>query len=167
MDIQAFLELSSKMRKQQNTNLTIGQALEQLSKMPPTAKIKVDNSGMEEHKNYLIDLYKNPNYAEENKDEFYDMYLCDDWSSYRGYYEDMRIGVTNELCEFTVQQLIDLLNSAKAKGKMYGYKGGEFSVDDSTILWLEKLYNYCSGIAPIQFYKIDDENILLITKHIA
>lgn len=48
---------------------------------------------------------------------------------------------------------------------MYGYKGGDFKIDESTILWLDD-HGQARGIAPIKFYKLNENNVLLITKFV-
>jgi hypothetical protein len=156
MSIEFMMKMVSDMRKSQSSNMTIGDMLKKLSTFPKDAVISLDRNGFEE--------YRESNYAESNYPT--EMYISGEWDSYRGYYEDMMIGIKRDNTDYTVSQLIELLESAKAKGIMYGYKGGEYSVNDNTILWLEEECDRCRGIAPIGFYEVDKNNVLLITKHI-
>lgn len=67
------------------------------------------------------------------------------WSSYRGYYEDLAIGYTDENPhEFTVKDFLDILYEAKA-GTLLGYKGGEFRVDNKTNIWVAQGSSQCTG----------------------
>ena len=57
--------------------------------------------------------------------------------SYRGYYEDLALGYTDEYQkeDTTVEALLKILE--EAVGKTYtGYKGGDFYMDENTALWV-------------------------------
>jgi hypothetical protein len=53
--------------------------------------------------------------------------------SYRGYYEDLAIGFSNNT-DCTVAQLIAMLEAANGK-TFTGWKGGQFTMDDDTAMW--------------------------------
>ena len=61
--------------------------------------------------------------------------------SYRGYYSDLSINIEGGTSD--VQEVLNDLN--QADGDMFtGYKGGEYFMDSSTLLWAD-FYSCCSG----------------------
>lgn len=156
-------------RKRQSSNLTIGEMLEELKALPLQAKIKIDMGFAKKFRDYMVNLfYDEPEYAEERAREFENcqLYFTGKYYSYRGNYFDMAVDVKKQENEFTIKDMIGLLNRAKDEGEMYGYKGGEFSINDNTILWLEIAEDEANGIAPVKFYKLSDDEVLLITKYV-
>lgn len=167
--IEEYMNILDAVRKQNSSNLTIGKMLEELKALPFQAKIKIDMSFAKDYSDYMLELFNDdPEYAEERAREFKDcqFYFSGTYYSYRGYYCDMAIGIKKKESEFTVKDMIELLNNAKNEGKMFGYKGGEYNINDNTLLWLEIGGNEASGIAPIKLYKLNDNEILLITKFV-
>ena len=169
MNYDFLLNAISVARKSHAKNMTLGKMLSRLEQFPKRSIITVDNHGMDKYKEAMIELYHDePEYIKklEKEGDFFDMFLCDNWDSYRGYYEDMYIGITNVKSDFTVGELIELLKRAKGVGKMWGYKGGEYTVDDNTLVWLEKEKNEAKGIAPVALYKGDNSNVILVTEYL-
>lgn len=63
-------------------------------------------------------------------------YFDGTFGSYRGYYEDIYIGMHHENIGFnTVGKLKDTLHKALLNGIMYGHKGGEFPITPNTLVW--------------------------------
>lgn len=108
MNIESIIKLMKDTRIENATNLTIGEAIQKLNSFSESDKL----------------LFSNGHYF----DGTYD--------SYRGYYEDMYIGWDDEDKGFnTVGKLKEVLNDALDVGVMIGYKGGEFSIAEDTLLW--------------------------------
>jgi hypothetical protein len=86
-------------------------------------------------------------------------FIPNGWHSYRGYYEDLAIGYSDNISgghdEFTVKDLLNILAEAKA-GTLYGHKGGEYKVKDATSVWVSKDSSQCTGtyIKSIQDYSL-------------
>src|SRR2546422_785007 len=71
-----------------------------------------------------------------------------DFFSDRGYYRYMALKIckeTNESIVSTVGDFLSLLNKALSKGNMVGYKGGDFEINNDTILVLNYNYNSSEG----------------------
>lgn len=137
MNIESIMEFVNQSRKNSAGNLTIGKMIERLKKFNKDANFLLSDGS----------------------------YLNNSFDSYRGYYEDMYIEIStikNETTINTVSELLCLLNRAKEEGEMIGYKGGNFSIDDSTILWLDT-YGNCDSIYPCEIINFEN-NALIIVK---
>ena len=109
MNVESILNMVSDIRRSSAGNLTIGTMLDKLNQYDNNDKIK-----------FLNGEFFNGNFG-----------------SYRGYYEDLCIGYDDKDQGFnTVKDLKDTLTKALDKGVMYGYKGGEFSINEDTLVWL-------------------------------
>jgi hypothetical protein len=56
-------------------------------------------------------------------------------SSYRGYYEDVAIGWSEDADSMTAKQLLEAFKAANGKTQQ-GYKGGTYTVNDDTAVWV-------------------------------
>ena len=63
--------------------------------------------------------------------------------SYRGYYSDLSLNIEGGDEVTTVGKLLDDLNSADGD-TFTGYKGGDFTMDSSTLMWAD-FYSCCSS----------------------
>ena len=73
--------------------------------------------------------------------------LTGEWGSYRGYYDQMFIGYRRKGRNYsTVQEIKDIIHEALGEETMYGYKGGEFSVDNNTEICFAQDYKSCGGL---------------------
>lgn len=84
-------------------------------------------------------LIKLNNYSDNTKIRISDgTYLISEYGSDRGDYSDMYIGYTRNKDSKnilnTVGELKKLINQALSFGRMTGYKGGEFDIDNSTFV---------------------------------
>jgi hypothetical protein len=78
--------------------------------------------------------------------------------SYRGYYSDLAIDSSKELC--TVEKFLTLLDNIVGK-TITGYKGGEFDMCDDTPLW-SATFGSCGRI--IYDMTITTKEVILKTK---
>ena len=86
------------------------------------------------------------------------------YDSYRGYYKDLYIGFEDEDMGFnTVGKIKEVLNKALDDGEMEGYKGGEFSIEQDTLVWFATYGTTYEAEMIVDVIKVDD-NILIITK---
>lgn len=134
MDIKQILEMASEMRKSGASNLTIGEM-----------QSKLEQFNNEDQVTFLNGKY-----------------FDGDFDSYRGYYVDMYLGYSDEdQGKNTVEDLKQALESALKQGVMEGYKGGTYSIDHDTLLWLSS-YGCCGDmIVDVVEYKGD---IVIVTK---
>lgn len=89
-------------------------------------------------------------------------YFDGDCGSYRGYYKDLYIGHDDKDNGFsTIGHLKEALNKALDEGEMYGYKGGEFPIDNDTLIW--SAYYGSTGEMVVDIKKIDGR-VYIITK---
>lgn len=136
MDINALLKSVNEMRKASAGNLTIGETLEKLYAFNGEEKITLTNG----------------------------KFLDGTFDSYRGYYEDLAIGFSSDDKGFnTVGGLKDVLTKALDDGEMYGYKGGEYSIMDSTLVWLGNYGTTFEAEMLIDIQKVNGQ-IFVITK---
>jgi hypothetical protein len=134
MDMQSVVKMVSDIRKQSAGNLTIGKILDKINGFDGKETFALTN----------------------NK------YLTGEFDSYRGYYEDLALEYHEEDTGFnTIEQLKRLLNNALQAKKMYGYKGGGFSITKDTLVWVANYSHLGEMIIDIQ--KIND-SIIVITK---
>lgn len=152
MDIEEFMQMLSNARKENCGNLTIGKALEQLRQFPKDCVIVLDKHGFKQidSENCYYDDIQG------------DLYLKNYFDSYRGYYEDGYIGISTKNRHLTVENLIELLKVSKEKGVMYGYKGGEYAINDNVVLWLSPDSSSCIGIYPTKFMQNQSDNTVLM-----
>lgn len=71
--------------------------------------------------------------------------------SYRGYYEDLAIGYESG-GECKVSDVVKWLEDANGQ-MFYGYKGGEYIMDDETVVWVAN-HNEAGGTAIVDV--VDD-----------
>ncbi len=129
-----LMKAVSDARKASAGNLSIGEMLDKLNKFKDDEQITFTN------------------------EKFHD----GTFDSYRGYYEDMYIGWSNsDNGANTVGSLKDTLITALNQGEMYGYKGGDFSIDRDTLVWMAEYGNTGDMIVDVQ--KIDG-HIFVVTK---
>lgn len=81
--------------------------------------------------------------------------------SYRGYYEDLALGYTSE-GSITVRELKELLSSSMGK-TFHGYKGGEYTMNENTLLWVAN-YREAGGTAITGVTKISYQVILMTSR---
>lgn len=153
-----------KLRSLEKT-MRIGQALEELEKLPKNAEVKISMEWLEPYKEYY-NKFDDKEYAENRKHEYDNkqMYFDKTYGSDRGDYAKMYLGFTFEETTTTVQDLIDLLLNAKKEGEMIGYKGGIFNIDDNTLLTIAE-YGYSEGIQPTHF-ELKDNIVIMHTTYI-
>ena len=83
--------------------------------------------------------------------------LIPEFSSYRGYYEQLAIDYTDEPADdFTVRDFKNLLEEALDQGTMEGYKGGTFSIDCDTEVVLAN-YGCSGGFFIAEFIEREDD----------
>ena len=132
--IKEMLSMISDVRKSSAGNLTIGDMYTKLSQFDESEKVVFSNG------------------------DFFD----GDFDSYRGYYEDLYIGRSDKDEGFdTVGQIKAALDKALDVGVMHGYKGGEFSISDNTLVWFSS-YGDCGDMI-VDVQKINGD-IFIITK---
>lgn len=80
-------------------------------------------------------------------EELLNVELTGEWGSYRGHYDQMFIGYRRKGGNYsTVEELKDIIYEALGAETMYGYKGGEFSVDSSTEICFAQDERSVSGL---------------------
>jgi len=139
-------------------SLNIGNALKELHSFPKDNVVIIDNTGME---GYVKD-------AKEKGDadcKFFKMYFTHSSGSYRGHYCDLMLEIGSQEKITTVKQLINVLELDLKMGTVYGYKGGEYKINENTLLWLDE-YSKARSIAPIKFVKAEKNEVILLTKFI-
>ncbi len=99
--------------------MNVGELIASLSELPASDYLRIDRSPVELSVSEL--------------------------GSYRGFYEDLAIAVEparhGKIC--TVGDFLALLRAAVGS-TIYGYKGGEYTVRESTRVWISN-YGECSG----------------------
>lgn len=82
-----------------------------------------------------------------NEEEELNVELTGEWGSYRGYYDQLFIGYSQGGKNYSnVKLLKNIIEEALNEGEMYGYKGGEFSVDDNTEVCFALDYSSVGGL---------------------
>lgn len=162
MNLQDYFDVYMELLQNRETTMRIGQALEQLSKLPKNAPIQISMEWLEPYKKFY-DTFDDRKYAEEKKHEYdgKQMYFDKSFDSDRGDYANMYLGFTYEETKTTVQDLIDLLNTAKEQGEMVGYKGGIFPINDNTLLTIAE-YGFSEGIRPT-YFELKDNVVIMHT----
>lgn len=145
MNLQDLVDTYLDILRSFEKTMRIGQALEELEKLPKNAEVKIS---ME---------WQQPYY--DNKQ----MYFDKTYGSDRGDYAKMYLGFTFEETITTVQDLIDLLLNAKKEGEMIGYKGGVFKINDDTLLTIAE-YGYSKGIQPT-YFELKDNIVIMHTTY--
>ena len=85
--------------------------------------------------------------------------LNGEFDSYRGYYEDLAIDKDYASDESTTSTVFDfkkVLNNALEQGEMYGYKGGDYSIDESTLVWFGSYGTTSGSLKIVGVYEIQD-----------
>ena len=164
MDYQTLFNNIMALNRMRETTMRIGEALKQLEKLPKNAEVEISMEWVDKYKEY-INTFDDKEYIARriSKYDKKQMYFDKSFGSDRGDYANMYLGYTYEPTKTTVQDLIDILNNAKKQGTMYGYKGGEFDIDDSTLLTIAE-YGYSEGIRPTNFELIGDK-VIMHTKY--
>ena len=136
MDLfERMMEKMNKERIENSKNLTLGALLERLS-------------NFEDYKEIILSTGD---------------FLKNSYDSYRGYYEDISIEPsTDNEDNMTVGKLEELVNKALSDGIMYGYKGGEFGIESSTLVWVA--FYGCTGQMLVDIQEIDGK-VVAITKY--
>lgn len=107
--IEEMLKAMEEARKNNTSCLNIRELLDKLEKFDGETIIKLINS----------------------------KFLDGQYDSYRGYYIDLALGFSDEDHGIsTVNDLKNILMKALNDGEMYGYKGGDYSIVGSTLVWL-------------------------------
>lgn len=88
-------------------------------------------------------------------------------ASYRGYYEQLAVGFTDEI--FLKEAFPTVLDFASALKNMVGkqiegYKGGLYTVTKDTLLRVAK-WGTCSGTVIVDARKFDYKGVLLVTRY--
>lgn len=132
-DFQSLSKLISEARKMSAGNLTIGQMLNKLNAFDDDVRFTFTNG----------------------------KYFDGTYDSYRGYYEDLYIGYSDDDKGFNyVGKLKQVLNKALDDGEMYGYKGGEYSINNDTLVWLAQ-YG-CTGEMVVDIQKLGEEIYIIV-----
>ncbi|MEM7765230.1 MAG: hypothetical protein AAF290_14280 [Pseudomonadota bacterium] len=86
--------------------------------------------------------------------------------SYRGYYEDVAIDYRSDLFDRrkTVNQFLQDLRECLGS-TITGYKGGDYTVRESTALWVAK-WGQCSGVGVVGIRKIGKQYVVIKIKEI-
>ena len=130
-----MMEKMNKERIENSKNLTLGALLEKLS-------------NFEDYKEVILSTGD---------------FLKNSYDSYRGYYEDISIEPSTENEDnMTVGKLEELVNRALSDGTMYGYKGGDFDIESSTLVWVA--FYGCTGQMLVDLQEIDGK-VVAITKY--
>lgn len=133
--METFMKIFSDMRKSNAGNLTLGELEDKIQQFNDDEKFVLSNG----------------------------VYLTGEFDSYRGYYEDLYFEFSNEDQGFnTIGQLKETINKAYEQGIMEGYKGGEFPIQDNTLVWVST-YS-CSGDMIIDIQKINGTIVLIVKK---
>lgn len=132
-DILKILKLVKEERVENANNLTIGSLLEHLESLDKTKKLRLSTG------------------------EF--LNLSGEFDSYRGYYEDLaiekRVSKVSQAAS-TVCDLKNVLYDALDQGEMCGYKGGTYSIDESTLVWFGNYGTTSGSLKIIGVYEIQD-----------
>ena len=127
---------------------------------------KMDKKRIENSKNLTLGtLLERLNYFEDYKEIILSTgdFLKNSYDSYRGYYEDISIEPsTDNKDNMTVGKLKELVNRALSDGTMYGYKGGEFDIESSTLVWVA--FYGRTGQMLVDIQEIDGK-VVAITKY--
>lgn len=125
-----FSEIISNMRKIENRDrFKVGDLIEKLSGCSQDKKVFAVWRGY----GTLSDL--DVPYDESRPDDPIVIGISDVFS-YRGYYEDLCLGIEDEYSPcITVEELLKKIKSAK---KVTGYKGGTFTINQDTVVWVDK-----------------------------
>lgn len=93
-----------------------------------------------------------------------DRFLDDEFDSYRGYYVDMYLGYSDTDKGFnTIGHLRRILNNALDQGEMVGYKGGDYSINNETLLWLGSYGTSSDGLMIVEVIEVNGE-VYIVTK---
>ena len=135
MDVQKLINAMNDVTQNVRSeyHLTLGRAIEVMEKIPETATVRFD---------------------------WEESFGPSKPHSYRGYYSDLAFGTVSY--EVTADYFLDQLK--ESLGAVFeGYKGGMYTMDKNTPLWVAD-YGSC-GRAIIAWYFDDDEQeLILITK---
>lgn len=132
-DILRMIQRLHKERIENADNLTIGTLLEQLDSFENNKKLRLSTG------------------------EFF--ILNGEFDSYRGYYEDLAIEKDVTPDESTASIVFDfkkVLNNALEQGEMCGYKGGDYSIDKSTLVWFGSYGTTSESLKIVGVYEIQD-----------
>jgi len=142
LDLQSYMDKMSEVRRKvrRNYHLTKGELIEKLGEC--------------EKNKIIASSYKPYN------DEMINVYISGRLFSYRGYYSDMILEYTRNRDEATTVE--DLLRHLRNFDEMTGYKGGDFKVEDDTVVWLDA-YGEAQGNAVMDLFETG-ELVLLFTK---
>lgn len=89
------------------------------------------------------------------------LYFDGDYDSYRGYYKDLAIGCDEEDKGFnTVGDIKRVLHKALDDGEMIGYKGGEFPIEQDTLVWFA--YYGSTGEMVVDIQKVEGKVIVIV-----
>lgn len=136
MDILKTLEIMKQSRIDNASNLTIGELLKKIEKYEDGTPFKFTC----------------------------DRFLDDEFDSYRGYYDDMYLGYSDKDEGYnTIGHLKRILEEALKQGTMVGYKGGDFSIDGGTLLWLSSYGMSSDGLMLVEVVEINGE-VYIVTK---
>ncbi|MFK7678626.1 hypothetical protein ACI3ER_11350 [Bacillus sp. Wb] len=91
-------------------------------------------------------------------------FLDGDYGSYRGYYDDIYFEYSYEDNGYnTIGNFKKIIYKALEEGVMEGYKGGDFSIDESTFTWLST-YGSSEGYEIIDVREIDGIIFVIVDK---
>lgn len=134
MDIQVLLNAMSDIRKSSAGNITIGRMLKKLDQFQDDELFEFTNG----------------------------KYFDGSYGSYRGYYEDLYLGYSDEdQGKNTIGDLKKTLRQALEDKVMFGYKGGDFVIDENTLVWLST-YGRCGDLI-VDVIKLNNA-IYVVTK---
>jgi len=132
-DILKMIQRMSEERIENADNLTVGALLEQLESFEENKKLRLSTG------------------------EFFN--LNGEFDSYRGYYEDLAIEkevVSDDSASSTVFDFKKILNNALKQGEMCGYKGGDYSINESTLVWFGSYGTTGGSLKIVGVYEIQD-----------
>lgn len=95
--------------------------------------------------------------------------LNGEFDSYRGYYEDLAIKkeiISDDSVSSTVLDLKKVLKKALEQGEMYGYKGGDYNINESTLVWFGDYGTTSGSFKIVGVYEIHDQHAPELSKYV-
>ncbi|MGG0308255.1 hypothetical protein ABEY43_05985 [Priestia megaterium] len=136
MDIREFFKLYTEIKEDSTGRLDIADLLGKLNQFKDDDKIEFSNG----------------------------KYLDGDYGSYRGYYDNLYFEYSDEDNGFnTIGEFKKVINKALEDGTMQGYKGGDFSIDESTFTWMVA-YGSSDGYEILDVREIDGIIFVIVDK---
>ena len=133
MNIQEILKVIYNVDRENLDALTIGETLDRLNKFNDNYKLLFSNG----------------------------LYFDGEYDSYRGYYKDLALGCDEEDKGFnTVGDVKRILHKALDDGEMIGYKGGEYPIEQDTLVWFA--YYGSTGEMIVDMQEVEGKVIVIV-----